>query len=177
MSETVRETIKRVYDEACNYYQLFEEESDRGAAVLAHALFEHRLSQAIKSRDEKAFNKDLRFWVNIRIAYSLGLFDQETLDALDDINKIRNKFAHLPEPLTFKHELIAALCSKLTLKTTPTPDDFRERYLSYLREVDLTIKHKPIGWFLRAADNGIFFKGARSGVAATAADNLPSDTD
>ena len=45
MSETVRETIKRVYDEACNYYQLFEGESDRGAAVLAHALFEHKLSE------------------------------------------------------------------------------------------------------------------------------------
>ena len=81
-----------------------------------------------------------------------------------------------PEPLTFKHELIAALCSKLTLKAAPTPDDFRERYLSYLREVDLTIKHKPIGSFLRATDNGIFFKGAKSGVAATPAD-LPSDTD
>ena len=102
MSETVRETIKRVYDEACNYYQLFEGESDRGAAVLAHAFFEHRLGETIKSHDEKAFNKDLRFWVNIRIAYSLGLFDQETLAALDDINKIRNKFAHLPEPLNIQ---------------------------------------------------------------------------
>ena len=58
MSETVRETIKRVYDEACNYYQLFEGESDRGAAVLAHALFEHKLSEAIKSRDEAAFSKE-----------------------------------------------------------------------------------------------------------------------
>ena len=106
MSETVRETIKRVYDEACNYYQLFEGESDRGAAVLAHALFEHKLSEAIKSRDEVAFSKERKLWVNIRIAYSLGLFDRETLDALVDINWIRNKFAHSRELLTFKHEII-----------------------------------------------------------------------
>ena len=59
MSETRRETIERVWEEACNYYQLFEEESDRGAAVLAHSLFAHRLSEAIKSRDE-AFSKDAR---------------------------------------------------------------------------------------------------------------------
>ena len=139
MSETVRETITRVYDEACNYYQLFEEESDRGAAVLAHSLFAHRLSEAIKSRDE-AFSKELKFWVSIRIAYSLGLFDRETLDALVDINRIRNKFAHSHELLTFKHEIIASRCSKLKLKTAPTPDDLRERYLRYLRDVDTGIR-------------------------------------
>ena len=140
MSETVRETIKRVYDEACNYYQLFEEESDRGAAVLAHSLFEHKLSEVIKSHDEAAFSKELKFWVNIRIAYSLGLFDRETLDALVDINWIRNKFAHSRELLTFKHEIIAARCSKLELKIAPNPDDLRERYLSYLWEVDTGIR-------------------------------------
>ena len=140
MSETVRETIKRVYDEACNYYQLFEEESDRGAAVLAHSLFEHKLSEVIKSHDEAAFSKELKFWVNIRIAYSLGLFDRETLDALVDINWIRNKFAHSRELLTFKHEIIAARCSKLELKTAPNLDDLRERYLSYLGEVDTGIR-------------------------------------
>ena len=139
-SETRRETIERVWEEACNYYQLFEEESDRGAAVLAHSLFEHKLSEAIKSRDEAAFRTELKFGVAIRIAYSLGLFDQETLDALFDINRIRNKFAHSREPLTFKHESIAARCSKLKLKTAPTPDDLRERYLSYLREVDTGIR-------------------------------------
>ena len=140
MSETVRETIESVYDEACNYYQLFEGESDRGAAVLAHALFEHKLGEAIKSRDEAAFSKELKFPVNIRIAYSLGLFDRETLEALVDINWIRNKFAHSRELLTFKHEIIAARCSKLILKAAPTPTDLRERYLRYLREVDTGIR-------------------------------------
>ena len=51
MSETVRETLEKVYDEACNYYQLFKDESDRGAAVLAVARFKEQLRKAIESRD------------------------------------------------------------------------------------------------------------------------------
>ena len=140
MSETLRETIERLYDEACNYYQLFEGESDRGAAILAHALFEHNLGEAIKSCDKAAFSKDLKFWVNICIAYSLGLFDRETLEALKVINQIRNKFAHSREMLTFKHESIANRCSKLRLKDARTPTDLRELYLNYLLEVDTGIR-------------------------------------
>ena len=42
MRETLRETIEKAYDEACNYYQLFKDESDRGAAVLAVARFKEQ---------------------------------------------------------------------------------------------------------------------------------------
>ncbi len=140
MSETRKETIRRVYDEACNYYQLFEGESDRGAAILAHALFEHNLGEAFKSRDKAVFSNDLKFWLNIHIAYSLGLFDRETLADLKVINQIRNEFAHSRELLTFKHESIANRCSNLRLKTARTPTDLRTRYLNYLREVDTGIR-------------------------------------
>ena len=51
--KTRRETIEEAWDESCNFYQLFDGESDRGAAVLAAALFQDRLQKAI---EEKKFH-------------------------------------------------------------------------------------------------------------------------
>ena len=94
MSKTLRETIEKAYGEACNYYQLFEKESDRGAAVLALALFEEPLRKAIESRDAAFKGSGLSFRVNVEIAYALGFYDQETRDGLLIVIRIRNKFAH-----------------------------------------------------------------------------------
>ena len=92
VSKTLRETIENAYDEACNYYQLFKDESDRGAAVLAVARFKEQLKEAIKSSDAAFRPSGLNFWVSIEIAYALGLYDQETRDGLHTVRKIRNKF-------------------------------------------------------------------------------------
>ena len=138
MSETLRETIEKAYAEACNYYQLFEKESDRGAAVLAVALLEEPLRKAIESRDAAFKGSGLSFRVNIEIAYALGLYDQETRDGLHTARKIRNKFAHSSVPLEFEHGEVAALCRQL--RTNYKPANLRERYLIYLREVDAEIR-------------------------------------
>ena len=138
MSETVRETLEKVYDEACNYYQLFKDESDRGAAVLALALFDEPLREAIESRDVAFKGSGLNFRVNVEIAYALGLYDQETRDGLHTVRKIRNKFAHSRDPLKFEHEEVAALCRQL--RTNNKPANLRERYLIYLHEVDIGIR-------------------------------------
>ena len=138
MSETVRETLEKAYDEACNYYQLFEKESDRGAAVLAWALLEEPLRKAIESRDAAFEGSGLSFRVNIEIAYALGLYDQETRDGLHTVRKIRNKFAHSRDPLEFKHGEVAAMFRQLM--TDYKPANLRERYLIYLREVDAEIR-------------------------------------
>ena len=48
--KTLRETIEEVYDEIVNYANEFANESDRAAAVLAAALFEESLREAIVKR-------------------------------------------------------------------------------------------------------------------------------
>ena len=128
---TVRESLEVAYAESYNYYQLFDGESDRGAAVHAVALFEDRLEEAIESRD-KTFkdSRGLRFWFKIEIAYALGLYDQKIRDGLRTVANIRNEFAHSPEPMEFEHEKVAAKCRKLNARTVQNPDDLRERYLS-----------------------------------------------
>ena len=45
--KTRRETIEEAWDKSYNYYQSFDGESDRGAAVLAAALFQDRLNQKL----------------------------------------------------------------------------------------------------------------------------------
>ena len=85
----------------------------RGAAVLALALFEEQLREAIESRDVAFKGSGLKFRVNVEIAYALGLYDQETRDGLHTVRKIRNKFAHSRDPLEFEHEEVAALCRQL----------------------------------------------------------------
>ncbi len=143
MSEkrTVKESLEEAYAESYNYYQLFDGESDRGAAVLAVALFEDRLQKAIESRD-KTFkdSRELRLRVKIEIAYALGLYDKEIRDGLRTVAKIRNKFAHSPEPMEFDHEKVAIKCRELNARTVQNPDDFRERYLTYLREVENNLR-------------------------------------
>ena len=134
MSETLRETIEKAYAEACNYYQLFEKESDRGAAVLALALFEETLRKAIESRDAAFKGSGLPFRVNVEIAYALGLYDQETRDGLLTAGRIRNEFAHSTDPLEFEHGEVATMCWQL--RTDYKPANLRERHLIYLREVD-----------------------------------------
>ncbi len=49
--KTLRGTIEEAWDEAYNFYQLFDGESDRGAAVLAAALFKDRLKKAIEGKE------------------------------------------------------------------------------------------------------------------------------
>ena len=138
MSETLRETLRKTIENVCNYYKLFEDESDRGAAVLALALLEEQLREAIESRDVAFKGSGLNFRVNVEIAYALGLYDQETRDGLHTVRKIRNEFAHSRDPLKFEHGEIAALCRQL--KTDYKPANLRERYLIYLRTVEFNLR-------------------------------------
>lgn len=128
--------VGAAYDEVYNYYKQFAEESDRGAAVLAAALFEHRLQGLIERRfvncDKKVQRLFLSFRAKIDLAYALGLYDRETRDALHVVLEIRNKFAHSPDPMGFDHQEIAAECRKLDV-AVQDPDNFREQYLTYFR--------------------------------------------
>ena len=114
----------------------------RGAAVLALALFEEQLREAIESRDVAFKGSGLKFRVNVEIAYALGLYDQETRDGLHTVRKIRNKFAHSRDPLEFEHEEVAALCRQL--RTDYKTANLRERYLIYLRAVEFNLRRSEL---------------------------------
>ena len=138
VSETRREDVAKAYDEVSRYYRSLEAETDRGAAVLAVAFFEEQLKKAIdfSTTAFKSFSPNFR--LKIEIAYAIRLFDQETRVGLHIVREIRNKFAHKSDPLTFDHGEVADKCRKL--KTARTPANLRERYLFYLREVEVNLR-------------------------------------
>ena len=139
-NETPQESLLKALAEYVRYYEFFSEESDRGAAVLAHALFDERLGEVLKLHNEALTERLLAFSIKIEIAYALRLFDQETRNGLRVINKIRNEFAHSPKQIDFRDEKIAVLFSQLKPKPGPTTTDLRERYLTYLRDVEVSMR-------------------------------------
>ena len=131
--KTRRETLEEAWDG----------ESDRGAAVLAAALFQDRLQKAIEEKkfhnvDNEVFER-LPLWGTIELGYALGLYDRKTRNGLRVVGEIRNKFAHSSDPLEFDHEKVAAKCRELDA-AVQDPDNLRERYLTYLRDVELSVR-------------------------------------
>lgn len=130
-------------DEEFSFYLAYEEESDRAAAVLAHARFEDWLIGTIKAEfggvdDETARQLDVfrpfrSFGAKIKIALALGWIDREIHDGLTTVNRIRNRFAHYPKPIDFSDEKITQDCQALDIANPNAAS--RHRYMLYLEVV------------------------------------------
>ena len=107
----------RVFDE-------IEKQTDRGAAIIGASYLEDRLDEAIRSRFVPG-NKTKRdilkagslasFYSKIDMAFLLGFVGPEAHRDLHKIRKIRNRFAHVVEPLDFNDSWIADKCRTLFL--------------------------------------------------------------
>ena len=99
-NQTLRETLTTVHDAAVckaaeeeRYYSALDDETDRGAAILAAEYFEVRLGKAIEqklsTRDNKLRKKfkekGLGLTTRIDIAFMLGLSGREIWKGLHDI--------------------------------------------------------------------------------------------
>ncbi len=101
----------------------FNEESDRGAALVAASMLDERLHEILAaffidssaSRDLLAgFNAPLgTFSSRASAAYALGLIQENEFKEITAIRKIRNQFGHGWEPVTFESDAISALAKKL----------------------------------------------------------------
>ena len=134
--------IEEAITSAFDFHSAFAEESDRAAAVLAHARFEVWLKDTIKRKFveidgnfEKKHHIFQSFLSKIKIGLALKLYDQETFKGLLTVNEIRNRFAHHHEIIDFSDQKIADLCRKLDTKKPFDASDFRAKYTTYLNEV------------------------------------------
>ena len=140
-----QDKLDTIIEDAMRYYDALNQESDRAAAILAAAHFEHVLGKQIVHKFVE-LNRELQknifdgygplstFSAKIDIAFALGLYDEENRKGLHKIRRIRNEFAHAPRPINFNNEKIADMCSKLPCITSSDADDtFRERYINYLQ--------------------------------------------
>ena len=144
-------TVRAIVEAEVHFQFDFEEESDRAAAVLAHARFEVWLRDTIKRRfvemDEDFEKKHsifqpIRYFLNaIKIGLVLGLYDRKTFEGLLTVNEIRKRFAHHHEIIDFSDQKIACLCRKLDTKKPLGASDFRAKYTTYLNEVRDGVEH------------------------------------
>ena len=156
--ETVRETLKRVWDEVESYYDELNGVSDRAAAILAAAYFEGKLRDAIMCRFAqissafleqtelgnrvfKDYNPIRDFSAKIEVGFALGLYNNEIRKNLQKARQIRNKFAHASKPVEFDNaEIATTICRQLEPNVLPDPDTLRSRYITYLKEVERHIQ-------------------------------------
>ncbi len=127
---------------------LFENESDRGAAVLAGSYVENHLGLYLRSRmivpsvADRMFSSDgplSTFSQRIDLAHAFGFLSKEQCADLHLIKKIRNHFAHHPKEASFNDKPVSDWVENLiATKTKITmPDgakdnlgDTRLRYLT-----------------------------------------------
>lgn len=124
--------------------EMFKQESDRGAAVLAGSYVENHLGLYLKSRmidqsvAERMFSSEgalSTFSHRIDLAQAFGFLSKQQCEDLNLIKKIRNYFAHHPKKASFSkkpisdwvHNLVASR-TKLTLSDGTTDDIGDERF-------------------------------------------------
>lgn len=77
----------------------------------------------------------------IRMAYAIGVIDDEMYGDLKLINDIRNVFAHTLHDVDFNHELIKADCSKLSYEPTGLTNEQPSAKEQYLHGITKAIFH------------------------------------
>lgn len=138
-------------------------DSDTGFAILVAASFDgwlgekilHALARLVVSGDEidglrAKLRKELfgpgrplaSFNNKITFAFALRFFGQDIRTGLRTVNKIRNRFAHSPDRLSFDCAEIRDLCQTLEVETVHEDLDLPDRYRSYLIEARTQIARR-----------------------------------
>jgi DNA-binding MltR family transcriptional regulator len=133
--ENIKDRLIRVID----FRRSLSLESDRGCALMSAAFLEIELENELKYLLVKSrkiidkifeFNGPLgNFSSKISMAFALGLIDRNTLNELDLIRKIRNKFAHEHQSISFDDETLAPLIEKLNQNVYVECASHRERFI------------------------------------------------
>ncbi|TGK78657.1 transcriptional regulator [Leptospira montravelensis] len=109
--------------ELSQFLNEFNKESDRGAVLVSTSLIDEWLMKMLFSyfADVKSskdlierFNAPLgTFSSKIKIAYSLGLLQENEYNEINIIRKIRNEFGHSWKDIDFKNSTIIQFCNML----------------------------------------------------------------
>jgi hypothetical protein len=113
-----------------------EQQTDRGAAILAVAFLDDGLLQAIKARlvpnvvvENRLFKGTAplaSFSAKIDLGHLLGLYTEERRRDFHRVREVRNEFAHRAKPVTFESQRIKDLIDNFRidgLKIEITHDD------------------------------------------------------
>ncbi|MBE8968698.1 hypothetical protein IQ277_21490 [Nostocales cyanobacterium LEGE 12452] len=117
------ESQRLALEEIISFRTTLTEETDRGCALMASAYLDSELEKLIKAKlvNNENVAKELftqngslgSFSARINFAYLLGLISNTTKRNLNILRKIRNEFAHIASPLSFKTPDISSRCNEL----------------------------------------------------------------
>ena len=106
-----------------DFLKEFQDETDRGAALVGAALLDKQLFDLLRSHflDKKESVELLEggsaplgtFSARIKASYCLGLISDLEHGELQLIRKVRNEFAHQTHGLIFQNEKVISLCGNL----------------------------------------------------------------
>jgi mannitol operon repressor len=134
----------------------FQEETDRGAALVGAALIDtrlerllcsHLLSTPVAQELVTGGNAPVGpFSSRIKMSYALGLITDLEFKECELIRRIRNEFAHAVHGLSFQSQKINALCNNLKANT---PDgarfkgDPRQLFINSVVLLSMALWYRP----------------------------------
>jgi DNA-binding MltR family transcriptional regulator len=134
--------------EVFKFRHALSSESDRGCALYAASYLDSALSDLlyVVLVSDNRIENDLfkrgplsNFSPRIKIAYYLGCISASCRTELEQIQSIRNRFGHSPEPITFETKGICEMCKNLQYsyqeKTAPARDHFTASVLGILANI------------------------------------------
>lgn len=150
--------MKPTEEEISQLFDLMENESDRGSALVAGSFLETGLEMSIaclmvadipiiESIFDGAMAPGKSFSAKIKLGLALGRYGPITADRLTIVKDIRNAFAHALRPLDFTHPTIVAACDKLYgppfFSGNPSPEiGARAKYLAFCHVLFAPLYHQ-----------------------------------
>lgn len=138
------------------FLNYFQGESDRGSALIGAAMIESKLEKLLDSilidnkSKEDAFDGQNAilgtFSSKIRMCHMLGIISDKECEEFQLVRKIRNKFAHHLDEISFDDSPIREYC--LALKAS-TPGDlkaekrYRQLYINSIVLSSLALWYRP----------------------------------
>jgi hypothetical protein len=123
MAKELPPTLSNLWADTGRLWQELQAEPDRGAAIVGAAFLDDALEAMLRAFlvDEQKVVDDLlrpegdlgKFSTRIKVAYCLGLVAPDERHDMNLIGKIRNRFAHVHQTLSFDHSEIAGWCRSL----------------------------------------------------------------
>jgi DNA-binding MltR family transcriptional regulator len=116
--------LQKNFERVKRFRESLTPETDRGCAITAAAFVDEELKQLLSAAlvDERelvdeAFKRNgplATFSARADFAFLLGLLSRDAWRDLHLLRRIRNDFAHSPDPLSFTTESIQSRCGELT---------------------------------------------------------------
>jgi hypothetical protein len=162
--------IPELSEDSRRFVEDLQKETDRGAALVGAAFVDNVLESMLRAffvDDAKVVNELLKpagaagtLSARIDLAYCMGLMGKREYKDLGIIRRIRNEFAHLDRPVSFRMQGAKSLCQQLVTPKVLGMEGYsnRDRFITTvvvtavrLLSTAMPLKHRVVPEDLKVA--------------------------